>query len=92
MHGTAVGTFGVAAADGVGVNEQVEWMSGLRKRHLFLQMEGLLGCCLARPASEALAPSFAFDALDSGQASSYSKHPEVSTLSSLDQNQFQGAH
>lgn len=45
VHGTAVGTFGVAAADGVGVNEQVG-MSGLRKRHLTHQTEGLLGCCL----------------------------------------------
>lgn len=45
MHGTAVVTFGVAAADGVGVNGQVG-KSGLRKRHLTLQMEGLLGCCL----------------------------------------------
>lgn len=71
-----------------------EMMSDWRKQKLTHQKEGLLGCCsLGGPAAfEDLAPSFAFGAQDSGQAASYSKYPEVSTLSSLDQNQLQSAY
>ena len=69
-----MGTFGVAAADGVGVSEQVAEMYGWRMQNLTRQKEGLLGCSLGWPASEALAPSFAFDTLDSGQATTANRN------------------
>ena len=70
-----MGTFGVvvAAADGVGVSEQVAEISGWRMQKLNRQKEGLLGCSLG-PISEALALSFAFDSLDSGQATTANRN------------------
>ena len=44
-------------------------------QNLIQQKEGLLGCSLGRPAPEAQAPSFAVDALDSGQATTANKNP-----------------
>ena len=41
-----MGTFGAAAADGVGVAEHVAEMSGWRMQNLTHQKEGLLGCSI----------------------------------------------
>ena len=66
-----MGTFGVLRL--------MEWVCLNRWRRCLVgecrsQNEGLLGCSLGQPTSEALAPSFAFDALDSGQATTANRN------------------
>lgn len=62
------------------------------RQNLAHRKQEYLDCSLGRPASEALEPSFSFDVQGYGQASSYVELHEVSTLSSLVQNQLQSAY